>query len=444
MTGENKVPLGDHVGLLCWTDLVGLIRCRGVPAHRLHATYKTGMGWAAAGLSLTTFETPASSPWGPMTEVRQIPVKSTETVLNVWADASPFHLVLCEALTQNGDPWECCPRQILKKALETLKSETGLLLLSAVEHEFTLSGADLSETTSFSIESMRQVEGFWRDLARAFAALDMDIQTLEPEAGLRQYEVTCGPRIGLESADHAILIREIIREAARRRGYHASFSPKPFEGKIGSGAHLHFSFIDGNGRNVTSGADPATQMSPLSQSFCSGVIKHLPEIATFFASSPISYSRLGAGNWSCGYASFGIQNREAALRVCPPPKFSSDHEMQGFNLEFRALDAASNTYLALAAIIYAGLSGIRQKLPAPVPIDKNPAQLTTAQREQLGIKPIPATLKGALDEALKSPLVRGSFGPTFMLVLEAVLSKEIELAEELTHEQFFDHYLRVF
>lgn len=444
MTGESNALLYDHVGLLCWTDLVGLLRCRGVPASRMDATYKTGMGWAAAGLSLTTFETPASSPWGPMTEVRQIPVKSTETVLNVWADASPFHLILCEALTQNGKPWECCPRQILKKALETLKTETGLSLFSAVEHEFTLFGPGLNETTSFSIESMRRVEGFWNDLARAFVALGTDIQTLEPEAGLRQYEVTCGPRVGLESADQAILIREVIKEVARRRGYHASFSPKPFDGKIGSGAHLHFSFIDGTGRNVTSGEDPTTQMSPFAQSFCSGVVWHLPEIAAFFASSPISYNRLGAGNWSCGYASFGIQNREAALRVCPPPIFSNDRELKGFNLEFRALDAASNTYLALAAIIYAGLSGVRQKLPAPTPSDGNPAQLTTEQREQLGIKPLPSTLKDALDKALKSELVQNSFGSTFMQVLEAVLSKESELAEKLDKEQFFEHYLRVY
>ena len=444
MKSGNFALSHEHVALLCWTDLVGLLRCRGVPAWRLDDTYKTGMGWAAAGLALTTFETPARSPWGPMTEVRQIPIKSTETFVNIWADTTPLHLTLCEAVTQSGEPWECCPRQILKKALKALKDETGLSLLAAVEHEFTLSGQHLNDSTSFSVESMRNVEGFWRDLSRAFRSLNADIETLEPEAGLRQYEVSCRPRVGLESADQAILIRELIRETARRRGYRASFSPKPFDGKIGSGAHLHFSFTNSEGRNVTSGPDSATQLSPTAQSFCSGIIKYLPEIAVLFASSPISYKRLGAGNWSCGYASFGLQNREAALRVCPPPKFANDPDLTSFNLEFRALDAASNTYLALAAIIFAGLSGIRQKLPPPLVTDGNPADLGDEHRERLGIQPIPANLSEALGRALVSQLVQTSFGEMFTEVLKSVLSKESELAAKLPQEDFFEHYLRAY
>ncbi|MGE0008180.1 MAG: glutamine synthetase, partial [Parvibaculaceae bacterium] len=414
-----------------------------VPAARLDGLREAGLGWAAAGLALTTFEQPAASPWGPMSEVRQVPVPATETRIAVWPDAPPFNLVLCRALDHEGAPWDCCPRHVLGSALADLERLTGLTLHAAMEHEFTLLDTGLEETVSFSLGQMRHVAGFIDDLARALDQAQVDAETIEPEAGRCQYEVACGPAPGLAAADRMVLTREVIREAARRRGYRASFSPKPFPDAIGSGAHLHFSLVDAAGRNMTCTDESAMRLSPLAGSFAAGVIRHLGAMAPFFAASPASYLRLAPGSWSCGYASFGVQNREAALRVCPPPAFVGPPGRKSFNLEFRPLDGASNPYLALAALVRAGIEGIRARLPAPRPVDCDPASLDEAGREALGITRLPRSLDEALSAMSSDPVVASWLSPDFRSVLLSVLAKEADLARALAPDDLCRRYRRV-
>ncbi len=442
MSGQNRASQG--IAYLCWTDLVGMLRCRGVPVSRIDKVRSTGLGWAAAGLALTTFDQPAPNPWGPMSEVRQVPVPETETRIDIWEDTPPLSLFLCRALDQTGEPWDCCPRQFLAEAVGEFNSLTGLTLHAAMEHEFTLLDTGFDETVSFSLEQMRRVAGFLDDLSEALDQAKVDVETIEPEAGRRQYEISCGPAPALVAADRAVITREIIREAARRRSYHASFSPKPFPGKIGSGAHLHFSFVDQAGANVT--FDPAGPMtlSRPAASFAGGIIRHLKAIAPFFAASPISYLRLGPSNWSCGYASFGIQNREAALRVCPPPAMTGKDGHRSFNLEFRPLDATANPYLALGALIRAGLEGIRARLPAPRPLECDPASLSEEERRSRGIDPLPSSLDEALSALASDSIVSSWMSASFKSVFHSVLTKEVELARPLSPEDLCRRYLRIF
>jgi glutamine synthetase len=379
-----------------------------------------------------------------MSEVRQVPVPETEVYIDIWKDAPALKFVLCRALTQQGDPWDCCPRQFLSETLDELYAATGLRIAAAMEHEFTLLDTGFDETTSFSLESMRRVAGFIEDLARALELAKVGVETIEPEAGRRQYEVSCGPAIGLAAIDRVIITREVIREVARRRGYYASFSPKPFAGKIGSGAHLHFSFVDDSGDNVTFDASDPSVISQTVGSFASGVMRHLSAIAPFFASSPVSYLRLEPGNWSCGYASFGIQNRETALRVCPPPKIVGDKASQSFNLEFRPLDGASNPYLALGALVRAGLEGIKCSLPSPVPLDKDPARLSDTERNALGVTPLPRSLEEALNCLEQDKVALSWMSATLKFAFFSVLRKECELAMALPSDEICHRYIRIF
>jgi len=432
------------VAYLCWTDIVGMLRCRGVPRSRFARTCETGLGWAAAGLALTTFEQPAANPWGPMSEVRQVPVPETETHIDIWDDAPPLTMILCRALLGTGDPWDCCPRQFLASAVEEFRQHTGLTLHAAMEHEFTLLDTGFDETVSFSLEQMRRVALFLDDLSAALDQAKLDAETIEPEAGRRQYEVSCGPAPALMAADRAVVAREIVREAARRRGYCASFSPKPFLGKIGSGAHLHFSFVNQAGENVTFAANGPAMLSPCAASFAGGVIRHLKALAPFYAASPVSYLRLGPSNWSCGYTSFGVQNREAALRVCPPPAMAGVNGQRAFNLEFRPLDATANPYLAMGALIRAGLAGIRDKLPAPHVLDGDPACLSEEERLALGIDTLPSSLDAALVALASDPVAASWMSPNFTSVFHSVLAKEADLARPLAPEDLCRRYLRIY
>jgi len=432
-----RATAGGEIVLLAWTDYVGLTRCRGVPLMDFRSRLTHGLGWAAAGQALTPFEDIAPNPWGPMTEVRQTPVPETQTRIDIWDDAPAFHFALCDSML-GGKNWDCCVRGFYKQALSDLTAATGLTLAAAFEHEFLLSGNGLPWMVPFSVEQMRVAAPFTADLTRALIVAEVGLETVEPEYGVAQYEVSCAPAIGVAAADRAVIAREVIREVARRRGFRASFTPKPSPGSVGNGAHVHFSLVDRKGINRTYDVRETAGLSKLAQQFTAGVVRYMPEFCALVASSPVSYLRLGPHHWSCGYAAFGIQNREATIRACPSPDPKA--QARAFNLEIRPPDATASPYMVLGALVRAGLEGIRAELPLPPALDRDPADYTDAERSQLGVRALPGSLSEALDLMLASKVVSGWL-PTQMLdSFVAVKRKEIEMFAEESAENMCRRY----
>jgi glutamine synthetase len=253
-----------------------------------------------------------------------------------------------------------------------------------------------------------------------------------------QYEISCAPAAGVAAADRALITREVIRETARRRGYRASFTPKPAPSSVGNGAHVHFSLIDQKGQNRTHDPSEATGVSRRAQQFAAGVVKYMPEFCALVAPSPVSYLRLGPHHWSCGYAAFGVQNREATVRACPSP----DHkkQSQAFNLELRPPDATASPYMVLGALVRAGLEGLRQELPLPSVLDRDPADYSDAERKKLGVRPLPSSLGEALDLMEASPIVSKWMPPLMHGAYVAVKRKEIEMFVDQTPEAMCKRY----
>ncbi|MFO0992328.1 MAG: glutamine synthetase family protein [Hyphomicrobiales bacterium] len=436
---QKRQAQGDdgEIVLLTWIDYVGLARCRGVPVAAFDSRRDYGLGWAVAGQALTPFEDIADNPWGPMTEVRQTPVAGTERRIAIWDDAPAFHFALCDSML-DGKNWECCLRGFLKKALAALEAETGLSIASAFEHEFLLSGNDLPWIVPFSVEQIRYVAPFTADLTRALIAADVGVETVEPEYGITQYEVSCAPAVGLAGADRAVITREVIREAARRRGFRASFTPKPTPSSVGNGAHVHFSLVDKKGANRTYDASQPGGLSKVAQQFAAGVVAYMPEICALVAPSPVSYLRLGPHHWSCGYAAFGVQNREATIRACPSP--NPKKRAEAFNLELRPPDATASPYMVIAALVLAGLEGIKQKLPLPPMLDRDPADYSEAERKKLGIRPLPSSLGEALDLMLANKTVCSWMPDTLRESYVAVKRKEISMFTLATPEAMCKRY----
>src|SRR5262249_13619559 len=152
-------------------------------------------------------------------------------------------------------------------ALADLERETGLTIAAAFEHEFLLSGNNLPWIAPFSVEQMRVVAPFTADLTRALLAANVGLETVEPEYGVLQYEISCKPAVGVAAADRAVIAREVIRETARRKGFRASFTPKPTPAHVGNGAHVHFSLADGKGVNRTFDAKEPATLSRAAQHF---------------------------------------------------------------------------------------------------------------------------------------------------------------------------------
>lgn len=433
-----------EIALLAWNDYVGMTRCRSVPVDVIHDRMHTGLGWAVAGQAMTPFGEIAPNPWGPTTEVRQIPVAESLVRIDMWADAPPFHIYLCDSKNPDGTDWDCCARAFLRAALDDLQQETGLEFMAAFEHEFLLMAEGLPWAPPFSIDAVRNAATFTADIARALQEAGLAPETVEPEYGVHQYEVTVSPAIGVAAGDRAILTREVIREVARRMGDRVSFSPKPTPDGVGNGSHVHFSFIDNEGRNATFDPTEPTEVSRVAQHFIGGVLRHIQALTALTAPSPVSYLRLGPQHWSCGYASFGIQNRETAIRVCPSTETDPAKRARSFNLEFRPPDPTASPYLVLGALVRAGLAGIRDELPLPAICTKDPGELTESERAALGITPLPRSFAEALAALEADAEVMSWMSPNMRESYLSIKKAELSLTESLTPTEICDLYRGVY
>jgi glutamine synthetase len=429
---------------LVWNDLVGMNRTRGVPVFEYDRRKAHGLGWAMAGQALTPFEDIADNPWGPMAEVRQTPVDGTRRRIALRDDMPPMHLVMCNSLNSDGSPWECCTRSFMAAALDDLEAETGLQLHIAYENEFLLSGEGIGWAAPFSFDAVRRIAPFSELCTGALIAADVGLETFEPEFGVGQFEVSCGPAVGMAGADRVILTREVVREAARQSNLHVSFTPKPAPEAVGNGCHLHLSLWDRDHHPAGFDADGPGELSKVAAQFVAGVKRHLQALTALTAPSPVSYLRLGPHHWACGYDAVGVQNREAAIRICPSPDPDPKTRGHAFNIEIRSTDATASPYLAIGAIVRAGLEGIRAELPAPPMADRDPAEMSDEERKAKDIRALPTTLDAALDAFKSDDVARGWFTPTMVEAYTSVKRLEAKTYNETTPESMCERYSRVY
>jgi glutamine synthetase len=421
------------------TDLVGITRGRSMSADDVGTWQVQGVGWVPANLALDPFGAIATpNPWGPSGDLRLKPDMSTETTIEEIQGRPPLHFVLADTTELDGTPWPCCPREFLRRAIDDL-SATGLRLVAAFEHEFTLSDAGVRAAPAFSLQAQRRREPFVTVLFNALRVGRIEPEVILPEYGPHQFEVSIAAVRGLAAADRAVILREVTRELADAFGYAASFSPKPRPEGVGNGVHIHFSLRDGAGAPLTYDPSRPGSLSDTAGMFAAGILRHLPALCAITAPSPVSYLRLVPQHWSAAYACLGERNREAALRICSAPASAGD-PAKGFNLEYRPADATANPYLALGAIVRAGLAGVRDKLPTPPLVNTDPAALREAERARLGVTRLPATLHAALQALAADAEVRGWFTPAFLQAMVSVKAREASLAASLSPDELCRRY----
>ena len=212
---------------------------------------------------------------------------------------------------------------------------------------------------------------------------------------------------GLAIADQAAVLRETVRATGERLGRRVSFAPLIEAGGIGNGVHVHLSFRDAAGAPAT--YDPAGPqgMSTATDGFVAGVLAHLPAILAFLAPSVISYGRLVPHRWSAAFDNLGVQDREAAVRICPVRRLGGGDVAAQFHFEVRACDAAASPHLALAALVHAGAAGIEAGLAAPEATAEDLSLLPAEALRARGHRRLPASLGAALDALEASEEVRG-------------------------------------
>jgi glutamine synthetase len=181
--------------------------------------------------------------------------------------------------------------------------------------------------------------------------------------------------------------------------------PKPFSGHPGSAMHTHFSLFEGD-RNAFHDAEDPYALSETGRAFVAGVLRHAREITAVTNQWVNSYKRLWGGGEAPPYITWGHNNRSAMIRI---PMYKPN-KGQSTRVEMRSLDAACNPYLAFALMLSAGLKGIEEGYDVPAETEDDVWNLTSAERQAMGIEPLPMSLGRALEVMQRSELVAETLG----------------------------------
>ncbi len=232
-------------------DISGHVRGKGFPARELPGRLKKGIGWTGSNLMMSPAGPIWDTPFGTAGDLMIVPDPAAEVRVD-FADGSAIeHFFLGDICTTDGKPWECCPRDFLRRAAHELEEAAGLHLVAAFEQEFLYTGIEDRPGDAYALGAFRRQGSFGETFIAALRAAGPVPDSFLAEYGPRQFEVTVAPQPALVAADHAVITREMARAAAHRLGHRAIFSPKPLPDNVGSGVHIHMSLWDGGGHPAT-------------------------------------------------------------------------------------------------------------------------------------------------------------------------------------------------
>jgi glutamine synthetase len=438
--------VSERLTFIATCDLVAITRGRSMRASDYPRRRQTGVGWVPADLALTSFGQIADpNPFGSLGDLRLIPDDKARATLPAVGGRPVTDLVLASIVEPDGRPWACCPRTALVDAVEQLAAR-GLRLVASFEQEFGLIGLPVASGSPppppFSLEAHRLAEPFGSELVAVLAEQQLDPETWLPEYGAGQFEITLGPTDPVAAADRAILVRAIVRDLATAHDLRATFAPLARPDGVGNGVHIHFSLWDAAGAPITLGPT-GRDLSQTAGRFAAGILAHAPAIVGWTAPSVVSSIRLGPHRWSAAAAFLGRQNREAMLRFCPLPTIGGTDPREAANLEFRACDASANPWLALAALIRAGVDGLDRELPSPPLIEGELEGIDAVERARLGIGAIPVDLEAALRAIEADGTALGWFAPDLVATHLAVRRTELRALADATPEERCARYADV-
>ncbi|MDI3327609.1 MAG: type III glutamate--ammonia ligase [Alicyclobacillaceae bacterium] len=422
-SSEECLAQGVRYALISFVELNGFSRAKLVPASALDAVMERGAGFAgfAAGEI-------GQGPHDPDLEAVPDPASAYRI---------PWREEVCwfaSDLYVEGRPWPYCPRTAAKRVFQAAR-EKGYRLMVGMEPEFfllrkdehgRLVPADPLDTAAkpcYNQQAIFRNIGFITRLVEAMNRLGWGVYQCDHEDANGQFEINWTYTEALEQADRLIFARFLIRSLAEEEGWIATFMPKPFSQLTGNGAHCHLSLWDEHtGRNLFlagKGEGDGAGLTDTARWFIGGLLAHARALAAFTAPTVNSYKRLWApttasgATWAPVFVAYGGNNRTVMLRVPGEGR-----------VEYRAVDGAVNPYLALAAILAAGLDGIERQIdPGPL-FSGNAYALTGAEAAGRGIATLPRTLKEALDALRSDGVLAEALGPDLVALYIEVKERE--------------------
>jgi glutamine synthetase len=424
-------------------DLAGLVRGKGFPATELASRLRKGIGLTHSNIMMSAFGPIYETPFGTQGDLMLVPDPAAKVDV-AFGDGVAERFYLGDILTTDGAIWACCPRDFLRRALADLEKVAGIKLLAAFEQEFVYTGVEDRPGSSYALDAFRRQGVFGEAFIAALRVAGLRPDSFLPEYGARQFEVTVAPAAGLSAADEAVILREMTRAVAYRLGYRAIFAPMLEPQGIGNGTHIHLSLVDASGTPVMHDPSGMYGLSELGQHFVAGILHHLPALAAITAPSVASYFRLTPNRWAPTWANLGQQDRGASVRICPVFAPAAEDPARQFNVEYRVADAAASPYLALGAIVHAGVDGIRENRQLPPPPARDFWDMSDVEREVAGIRPLPRSLDEALDHLARTDAAQNWFGELFFDVYLRFKRAERRAVESLSAAEICARYAEIY
>ena len=410
-----------------FVDIHGAAKAKAVPSEHLDMLLNDGAGFAGFavwGLGM--------GPHGP--DYMAIGDPTTLTAVP-WMPG--FARMVCDGYVK-GKPYEYCSRVALKAQLKALEKK-GLTLYTGIEPEFMLlkpgpdgqlapfDDSDNLEKPCYDYKGLARTSVVLQEMTDAARAVGIDVYQIDHEDGNGQFEINFTYSDCLRTADRYTFFKMAASEIAHQHGMVATFMPKPFSNRTGTGSHFHISLGTAKNKNLFFDAKDKYGMG-LSQTgywFLGGVLKHARALCALAAPTVNSYKRLVVGRalsgatWAPAYITYGDNNRTCMVRI-PYGR-----------LELRLPDGSCNPYLVTAALIAAGMDGIANKIDPGPPCNDNLYEMSQAQIAERGIGLLPQNLNEAIDAFAADDVVRGSIGEA--LAKEFIELKRMEWIEYSRH-----------
>lgn len=407
---------------LQWLDYTATLRVRILPVKQALHMVRAGkhIGITKGVFGLTQVDSMAAG-FGPVGEYKLFPC--FDSLRRGGQDG--YATVQCEFRENNGEPVSVCPRTNLRCIAEKAKLNRIEFLVGfeieivfmkrtrvdgAIEYRYQPEDQGHSWSAAVSLhnnETMRVVENATDRLDKA----GIEIQQFHPESGPGQWEFVLPPMSPVAAVDTLLAARDIISSAAAEYKLRATVVPKPTPGAAGTGAHAHLSLT------------PVDKY----EAFYAGVLQHLQAITAFTYSNSTSYERAVDSVWAGGtWVAWGSQNRETPLR-----KIGDSH------WEIKCVDGLANPYLALSAIIGAGLKGVLdEKTLAMGDCQVDPAAMDKDQRKELGIEyQLPKSIHESLNCLREDKILREIVGQDVVETYLAVKKVETEMLDAMDPDE---------
>ncbi len=345
--------------------------------------------------------------------------------------------IVCDGHVR-GEPYPYDTRWVLKQQVAAAKAR-GWTINIGIEPEFMLlkqhedgsvtpaDDSDVLDKPCYDYKGLSRGRNVVETIIESLLAVGFDVYQIDHEDANGQFEVNYTYADALTAADRYVFFRMAAGEIARDAGLICSFMPKTFRDRTGNGMHLHVSFAGNRKANLFEDKKDANGLglSKLGYQFLGGVLAHAPALAALTAPSVNSYKRLVVGEslsgatWAPSYIAYGDNNRTAMVRV-PYGR-----------LEYRLADSSANPYLAVAAVLAAGLDGIDKAADPGAPMNVNLYEMSARdlRRNKIGI--LPQNLGEALAALEKDRLFRDALGAD--LIDEFIRVKRMEWVDYSRH-----------